>query len=446
MRIYDIIAKKRDGYELSTEEINYFVSEYTSRNLPDYQAAAILMAIYIQKMSIKETCDLTLAMMKSGECLDLSRIEGIKVDKHSTGGVGDTTTLVLCPLVASCGVPVAKMAGRGLGHTGGTIDKLESIPGFCTNTPIEKFVSVVNETGIGICRQTANLAPADNLLYSLRDVTATIGNISLVTASIMSKKLAAGCDAIVLDVKFGSGAFFKSVDDAICLAQTMVDIGEKMNRRTIAVVTNMDQPLGYAIGNALEVKEAIDTLQNKGPSDLMELVLILGANMVLLGEVASSFEEAYQLVKSKISNGEAFETFRQFLKSHGTSEETIRNISNDLSCKLPLATNNIEILSNQSGYLKAIQCDEIGTAAMILGAGREAKDDIIDMSAGITLSCKIGDFIEKGERLAIFHTCDPSKMNAAKDRFLNALSFADDPVERPKLLRAIITKDDVEHF
>ena len=446
MRIYDIIAKKRDGHELSTEEINYFVSEYTCGNIPDYQASAILMAIYIQKMSITETCDLTFAMMKSGECLDLSGIKGIKVDKHSTGGVGDTTTLVLCPLVASCGVPVAKMAGRGLGHTGGTIDKLESIPGFCTNIPIEKFVSIVNDTGIGICKQTTNLAPADNLLYSLRDVTATIGDISLVTASIMSKKLAAGCDAIVLDVKYGSGAFFKSVDDAICLAQTMVDIGEKMNRRTIAVVTNMDQPLGEAIGNALEVKEAMDTLQNKGPSDLMELVLILGANMVLLGEAATSFEEAYQLVKSKIINGEAFKTFCQFLNSHGTSKETIGNDANDLSSNLPFATNCVEILSNQSGYLKTIECDEIGTAAMILGAGREAIDDVIDMSAGIILSCKIGDFIEKGERLAMFHTCDLSKIDAAKIRFLNALSFSNDPVKRPKLLKAMITKDGVEHF
>lgn len=439
MRVYDIIAKKRDGHELSTDEINYFISEYSEGNIPDYQASALLMAIYIQKMSTRETVDLTYAMMKSGECIDLSAINGIKVDKHSTGGVGDTTTLVLCPLVAACGVPVAKMAGRGLGHTGGTIDKLESIEGFRTDIPIEKFIQNVNDIKVAVCGQTANLAPADKLLYGLRDVTATVGDISLATASIMSKKLAAGCDAIVLDVKCGSGAFFESIDDAVCLAQTMVDIGENMNRRTVAVVTDMDQPLGFAIGNALEVKEAIDTLKNDGPKDFTKLILTLGANMVLLGEGAKTYDEAYKLVQSKLENGEAFEKFKSFLINQGSSKEVAGNPS-----KLPLATEIVEVQSEKSGFLKAMKTDEVGTAAMILGAGRETKDDIIDMSAGIILKKKNGDRVEKGETIAIFHTCDKSKIDLAKQRFLNALTFSDTAVNKSKLIKAIVSKDGVQ--
>ncbi len=317
MRMYDIIAKKRDGKELTTEEIKFFVSEYTAGNVPDYQASALLMAIFLQKMNTRETVDLTHAMMNSGDVVDLTAIKGIKVDKHSTGGVGDTTTLILGPLVASCGVPVAKMSGRGLGHTGGTLDKLEAIEGFQIEVAIEDFIKNVNEKKIAVVGQTANIAPADKKLYALRDVTATVDNISLIAASIMSKKLAAGSDAIVLDVKCGSGAFIKDLDGAIELSEAMVDIGNNMKRNTIGVITDMEQPLGFAIGNGLEVKEAIDTLQNKGPKDLTDLVLTLGANMVLLGGGADTYDEAFDLIKSKLENGEAFEKFKRICCGSG---------------------------------------------------------------------------------------------------------------------------------
>ncbi len=438
MRMYDIIAKKRDGQELTTEEIQFFVSGYTDGSIPDYQASAFLMAIFLQKMNTRETVDITHAMMNSGDVVDLSAIEGIKVDKHSTGGVGDTTTLILGPLVASCGVPVAKMSGRGLGHTGGTLDKLEAIEGFQIEVAIEDFIKNVNDKKIAVVGQTANIAPADKKLYALRDVTATVNNISLIAASIMSKKLASGSDAIVLDVKCGSGAFVKDLDGAIELSEAMVDIGNNMKRNTIGVITDMEQPLGFAIGNALEVKEAIDTLKNQGPKDLTDLVLTLGANMVLLGGGADTYEAAYDLIKSKLENGEAFEKFREFVIAQNGNIQMIDDPS-----KLPQATTIVEVKATEGGYLKSIQSDEVGIAAMMLGAGRATKEDVLDMSAGIVLNKKVGDKVEAGEVLATLYTCDSSKVADAEDRFVRALNFNDVFVEPRKLIKAIVTKDGV---
>ncbi len=438
MRMYDVIAKKRDGHELTTEEIKFFVSEYTKGNVPDYQASALLMAIFLQKMNTRETVDLTHAMMNSGDVVDLTAIEGIKVDKHSTGGVGDTTTLILGPLVASCGVPVAKMSGRGLGHTGGTLDKLESIEDFKIEVAIEDFIRNVNEKKIAVVGQTANIAPADKKLYALRDVTATVDNISLIAASIMSKKLAAGSDAIVLDVKCGSGAFIKDLDGAIELSEAMVDIGNNMNRNTIGVITDMEQPLGFAIGNALEVKEAIDTLKNHGPKDLTDLVLTLGANMVLLGGGASDYDAAFALVKSKLENGEAFEKFREFVIAQGGNVAVIDDPS-----KLPQAREVVEVKADKPGYLASIQSDEVGISAMMLGAGRAKKEDQLDMSAGIVLAKKVGDRVEAGETIATLYTCDASKIADAKDRFLRALDFTDHEIQARQLIKAIVTKDGV---
>ena len=439
MRMYDIIAKKRDGKELTTEEIKFFVSEYTAGNVPDYQASALLMAIFLQKMNTRETVDLTHAMMNSGDVVDLTAIKGIKVDKHSTGGVGDTTTLILGPLVASCGVPVAKMSGRGLGHTGGTLDKLEAIEGFQIEVAIDDFIKNVNEKKIAVVGQTANIAPADKKLYALRDVTATVDNISLIAASIMSKKLAAGSDAIVLDVKCGSGAFIKDLDGAIELSEAMVDIGNNMNRNTIGVITDMEQPLGFAIGNGLEVKEAIDTLQNKGPKDLTDLVLTLGANMVLLGGGADNYDDAYTLIKSKLENGEAFEKFKEFVVAQGGNVEVIEDPS-----KLPQASHIIEVKAEKAGYLESVQSDEVGISAMMLGAGRATKDDVLDMSAGIVLNKKVGDKVEAGETIATLYTCDEAKVGPAQERFLNALTFTDHEIQARKLIKAIVTKDGVK--
>lgn len=439
MRMYDIITKKRDGEELTTEEIKFFITEYTKGNVPDYQASALLMAIFLQKMNTRETVDLTHAMMNSGDVVDLTAIKGIKVDKHSTGGVGDTTTLILGPLVASCGVPVAKMSGRGLGHTGGTLDKLESIENFKIEVAIEDFIKNVNEKKIAVVGQTANIAPADKKLYALRDVTATVDNISLIAASIMSKKLAAGSDAIVLDVKCGSGAFIKDLDGAIELSEAMVDIGNNMKRNTIGVITDMEQPLGFAIGNALEVKEAIDTLKNQGPEDLTDLVLTLGSNMVLLGGGADDYDSAYALVKSKLENGQAFEKFKEFVTAQGGNVEVIEDPS-----KLPQASHVVEVKAEAAGYLESIQSDEVGISAMMLGAGRAKKEDTLDMSAGIVLNKKVGDKVEAGEVIATLYTCDENKIADARERFLNALTFTTHEIEPRKLIKAIVTKDGVQ--
>lgn len=441
MRIYDLIVKKRDNHELTTEEIQFFVNEYTKGNIEDYQASALLMAIFLNKCSKRETVDLTYAMMNSGDTIDLSGIEGIKVDKHSTGGVGDTTTLVLAPLVASCGVPVAKMSGRGLGHTGGTLDKLEAIEGFSINVSIDDFIDHVNKHKVAVIGQTKNIAPADKKLYALRDVTGTVDNLSLIAASIMSKKLAAGSDAIVLDVKVGSGAFMKDMDQAIELAKEMVAIGNMMNRETMGVITNMDQPLGFAIGNALEVQEAIETLQNKGPADLEELCITLGGKMIMLGGITNDFEEAKKIIKSKLVSGEAFEKFKEFVASQEGNPAVADNF--DL---LPKAKHIVKIESPTDGFVSAIKSDDIGIAAMILGAGRESKDSKIDLASGIMLKKKIGDAVRKGETIAVMYTNWVDKLEQAQERFLNNFHISSEAVAADKLIKAIVTVDGVKYL
>lgn len=394
MRMVDLIAKKRDGHELSAEEINFIIEGYTKGDIPDYQMSAFAMAVYFQDMNDRERADLTMAMVNSGDYIDLSKVEGIKVDKHSTGGVGDTTTLVLGPLVAAVGVPVAKMSGRGLGHTGGTIDKLESIRGFHVEITNEEFIRLVNTNKIAIIGQSGNLTPADKKLYALRDVTATVNSIPLIASSIMSKKIAAGADAIVLDVKTGAGAFMKTAEDARALAHAMVRIGNSVGRKTIAVISNMSQPLGFAIGNALEVKEAIETLQGKGPKDLEELCLTLGSQMVLLARKADSLEQARAMLLEVIHNGKALATFKRFLSAQGGDASVVDNPS-----KLPQATYIVEVPAKEGGYVSEIIADEIGTAAMLLGAGRATKESRIDLAVGLVLRKKVGNVVKKGDSL-----------------------------------------------
>ncbi|MER2169504.1 MAG: pyrimidine-nucleoside phosphorylase [Psychrobacillus psychrodurans] len=398
MRMNDIIEKKRDGHALTQEEINFFIEGYTNGSIPDYQASALLMAIYFKDMNDEERANLTMAMVNSGEQIDLSAIEGVKVDKHSTGGVGDTTTLVLGPLVAACGVPVAKMSGRGLGHTGGTIDKLEAIEGFHVELSSEQFVKQVNEIKVAVIGQSGNLTPADKKLYALRDVTSTVNSIPLIASSIMSKKIAAGAGAIVLDVKTGDGAFMKTAEDARKLAKAMVQIGNSVGRQTMAIISDMSQPLGRAIGNALEVQEAIDTLKGNGPEDLTELCLTLGSQMVVVGEKAETLEEARAMLQKVIDDGSALEIFKQFIKWQGGNENVVDNT--DL---LPKAAFVTELSATESGYVTYMEADEIGTAAMLLGAGRATKESEIDLAVGIILNKKVGDRVEKGESLATIY-------------------------------------------
>ncbi|PID17033.1 pyrimidine-nucleoside phosphorylase [Sporosarcina sp. P34] len=399
MRMVDIIENKRDGEELTKEQIEFFVTGYTDGSIPDYQASAFLMAIYFKGMTTEEQGYLTMAMAESGDQIDLSAIEGVKVDKHSTGGVGDTTTLILAPLVAACGVPVAKMSGRGLGHTGGTLDKLEAIDGFHVEISTEQFIQQVNELKIAVIGQSGNLTPADKKLYALRDVTATVNSIPLIASSIMSKKLAAGADAIVLDVKTGAGAFMKTVEESKRLADAMTAIGNEVGRNTSAVISDMSQPLGLAIGNALEVREAIDTLRGKGPADLTELCLVLGSKMLLAANKAASDEDARKQLQNVIENGDALRLFGELIKAQGGNEKIIENTN-----LLPQARYQIEVPASKSGYVSMIDADEIGVAAMLLGAGRATKEDIIDLAVGIVLRKKIGDFVEVGETLAILHS------------------------------------------
>jgi pyrimidine-nucleoside phosphorylase len=395
----DLIAKKRDGHELTTEEIEFFIKGYTEDEIPDYQVSALAMAIYFQNMTERERADLTMAMAHSGDMIDLSAIDGVKVDKHSTGGVGDTTTLVLAPLVAALDVPVAKMSGRGLGHTGGTIDKLESIPGFHVEIKTEEFIKLVNEHKLAVIGQSGNLTPADKKLYALRDVTATVNSIPLIASSIMSKKIAAGGDAIVLDVKTGAGAFMKTIEESKELAQAMVNIGNQVGRRTMAVISDMSQPLGRAIGNALEVQEAIDTLRGEGPEDLTALCLTLGSQMVLLANKASSLEEAEQLLQEAISSGRALEKFKQFIINQGGDASVV-----DDSERLPQSQFIVEVPAKTAGYVTEIVADELGTAAMWLGAGRATKESEIDLAVGLMLNKKVGDRVEEGESLVSIHT------------------------------------------
>lgn len=433
MRMYDIIMKKRNGEELTKEEIRFFVEGYTNGEIPDYQVSALMMAIYFQKMTEKETYELTMAMAESGDRLDLSAIHGIKVDKHSTGGVGDKTSLALTPMVAACGIPVAKMSGRGLGHTGGTIDKLESFPGFTTALTTEQFIENVNKIGIAIMGQTADLAPADKKLYALRDVTATVDNMSLIASSIMSKKLAAGADAIVLDVKTGSGAFMKKEEDARALAEEMVKIGKNAGRKTVAVISDMDQPLGFAVGNALEVKEAIETLNGKGPEDFVELCMTLGSRMLIAGGKANTPEEAEEMLKNVIQDGSALKKLAEFVEAQGGDESFVYHPE-----RLPETSSRRELLSDKEGYISRIVCDEVGICSLILGGGRETKESKIDLSVGIVLQKKVGDYVKKGDILAVIHANNEDKAEEAACRLLKAYSITDTKPEKLPFIKAII--------
>lgn len=433
MRMYDIIMKKRNGEELSKEEIDFFIDGYTKGEIPDYQVSALMMAIYFRKMTESETHALTMAMASSGDMLDLSAIKGIKVDKHSTGGVGDKTSLALTPMVAACGIPVAKMSGRGLGHTGGTIDKLESFPGFTTALTTEQFVGNVNKIGIAIMGQTADLAPADKKLYALRDVTATVDNMSLIASSIMSKKLAAGADAIVLDVKTGSGAFMKKESDARALAEEMVKIGKNAGRKTIAVISDMDQPLGYAVGNALEVKEAIDTLNGKGPADFVELCLTLGAQMLIAGGKAGNREEAEDKLRQVIADGSALKKLAEFVEAQGGDARAVYEPK-----LLPEASIQKPILSPVEGYVSHIECAEVGICSLILGGGRETKESEIDLSVGLVLQKKVGEYVKAGEPLAILHANDAGRAKEAEKRFLAACRITNAEPEKTAFIKDII--------
>ncbi|WP_338627491.1 pyrimidine-nucleoside phosphorylase [Clostridium baratii] len=433
MRMYDLILKKRNGKELTKEEIDFFVQGYTKGEIPDYQASALLMAIFFNKMNKRETADLTMSMVNSGDKLDLSNIEGIKVDKHSTGGVGDKTTICLTPLVASCGVPVAKMSGRGLGHTGGTIDKLESFKGFSVQLDQKEFMDNVNEKGIAVAAQTGHLAPADKKIYALRDVTATVDNMSLIASSIMSKKIASGSDAIVLDVKVGDGAFMKTPEDAKALAREMVDIGKNVGRKTIGVISDMDQPLGYAIGNAIEVIEAIDLLKGNGPKDLLELTLTLGSNMLILAGRVKDEEEGRKLLKENIENGKALEKLKEFVEAQGGDSSYVDDVS-----KFPQAKYIIEVKSNKSGYINKINAEKLGLIAMELGAGRATKESIIDLAVGIKILKKRGDKVEKEDVLGYIYANDLEKANKAKEDLLENIEIKNEKGKEIPLIYDIV--------
>ncbi|WP_427036874.1 pyrimidine-nucleoside phosphorylase [Cytobacillus pseudoceanisediminis] len=434
MRMVDLIEKKRDGLELTTEEIQFVIKGYTDGSIPDYQVSALTMAIFFQGMTESERADLTMAMVESGDQIDLSKIEGIKVDKHSTGGVGDTTTLVLGPLVAAVGVPVAKMSGRGLGHTGGTIDKLESVEGFHVEIENDEFIKLVNQNKIAVIGQSGNLTPADKKLYALRDVTATVDSIPLIASSIMSKKIAAGADAIVLDVKTGAGAFMKTLDDSRELAKAMVRIGNNVGRNTMAVISDMSQPLGYAIGNALEVKEAIDTLKGEGPEDLTELCLTLGSHMVFLAKKANSLKEAREKLENVIKNGSALDTFKVFLSSQGGDASVV-----DDPQKLPQAKYTFELEAKQDGYVSEIAADEIGTAAMLLGAGRATKESEIDLAVGLMLRKKIGDQVQKGESLVTIYS-NFENVEEVRNMLYENIAMSTEKVPAPVLIHEEITE------
>ncbi|OJG52263.1 pyrimidine-nucleoside phosphorylase [Enterococcus haemoperoxidus] len=398
MRMVDVIEKKRNGLELTKEEIKFFIDGYTAGTIPDYQASALLMAIYFQDMTDEERANLTLAMVDSGDVIDLSGIEGVKVDKHSTGGVGDTTTLVLAPLIAALDIPFAKMSGRGLGHTGGTLDKLESFDGFHIEISDEEFINIVNQDKIAVIGQSGNLTPADKKIYALRDVTGTVSSIPLIAGSIMSKKIAAGADAIVLDVKTGAGAFMKTEEDAEKLAEAMVRIGNLVGRKTMAIISDMSQPLGAAIGNSLEIKEAIDTLKGNGPEDLTELVLTLGSQMVVLAGKTDSLDEARKMLLGVIEDGSALDKFAVFVKNQGGNPEWVKNPE-----LLPAAQYTFEVTADKEGVVSEIVADAIGVAAMKLGAGRATKEDEIDLAVGLVLNKKIGDDVKVGDSLVTIH-------------------------------------------
>lgn len=433
MRMVDIIEKKRDGKELSKAEINFVVTGYTKDEIPDYQVSALAMAIFFNDMTNEEIANLTLAMAESGEMIDLSAIKGIKVDKHSTGGVGDTTTIVLAPLVAAVGVPVAKMSGRGLGHTGGTIDKLEAIPGFNVEISNEDFIEFVNHDQVAVIGQSGDLAPADKKLYALRDVTGTVDSIPLIASSIMSKKIAAGADAIVLDVTTGDGAFMKNEKDAERLARTMVQIGKLANRQTMAIISDMSQPLGLAIGNSLEIKEAIDALNGQGPADLMEMVYVLGSQMVVLAKKAETLEEARKMLEEAIQSGAAIEKFKVMVRNQGGDESVI-----DHPEKLPQAKYIIDLPAKKSGVVSEMVADQLGIAAMILGAGRRTKEDQIDFSVGLMLRKKVADSVVEGETLVTVYANSPD-IEAVKEKIYESITISE-TAEEPILIHQIITE------
>ena len=429
MHALDIIVKKRNGEKLTRQEIDFFVKGYTNEAIADYHAAAFLMAVYFRGMDDDETLWLTESMLHSGDVVDLSCISGIKVDKHSTGGVGDKTTLIIGPIVAACGVPVAKMSGRGLGHTGGTIDKLESIPGFGTNLSAQEFIDNVSEIGLAVAGQTGNLAPADKKFYALRDVTGTIENISLIAASIMSKKLACGTDAIVLDVKTGSGAFMKTLDQAQALAEKMVEIGRGAGKKVTALITEMDRPLGLAIGNALEVSESLEVLQGRGPEDLKEVCIELASNMLMLGG-KGDLDHCRKLALQAVSDGSAFRKFAGMIQRQGGDPAIAENPS-----RLPQASVQTEWRADRAGYIHLMQAERLGMASMALGAGRKTKNDAIDPAAGIVLLKKTGDRVENGDPLAVLHTSDKTKIDAAIEILKSSLLIKEEPAEpRPLIL------------
>ncbi|RKO66799.1 pyrimidine-nucleoside phosphorylase [Desulfofundulus salinus] len=433
MRMYDIILKKRQGFELTTEEINFFVRGYTAGEIPDYQAAALLMAIFFRGLNSRETADLTLAMASSGERVDLSGIPGCKVDKHSTGGVGDKTTLVLAPLVAAAGVSVAKMSGRGLGHTGGTVDKLGSIPGFKVNLTPDDFIRQVREVGVAVVAQTGNLVPADKKLYALRDVTATVDSIPLIASSVMSKKIAAGADAIVLDVKAGSGAFMRSVDEASTLARAMVAIGRQAGKKTVAVISDMDQPLGFAVGNALEVREAIETLSGQGPSDLRELCLVLGGHMLVLAGAATDVEEGMNRLAGLLERGRALDKFREMVKAQGGDPRVA-----DEPDLLPEASYKEQVKAQEDRYVAAIHAERIGRVAMLLGAGRKTREDTIDPAVGVVLHKKVGDRVKVGDVLATLHVNNPDNLATARQLIAGAFTFSSSAPGVKKLIHGVV--------
>lgn len=433
MRMYDLIMKKRNGGTLSRDEIFFMIEGYTKGNIPDYQMSAMMMAIYFNGMNEKETAALTMAMAESGDQLDLSGIQGIKVDKHSTGGVGDKTSLALTPMVSACGVKIAKMSGRGLGHTGGTIDKLESFQGFSTSLSEEAFIDQVNRIGISIIGQTKNLAPADKKLYALRDVTATVDNMSLIASSIMSKKLAAGADAIVLDVKTGSGAFMKEEADAMLLAGEMMTIGKNAGRKMMAVISDMDQPLGNAVGNALEVKEAIETLKGHGPADFTELCMTLGSCMLMVAEIAENEQQAREMLKEAVDSGKALDKLAELVEAQGGDKRMV--YETDL---LPKASNITPLLSEKDGYVEKIQCDEVGICSLILGGGRETKESAIDLSVGIVLTKKVGSHVKAGEPLAYIHSNEEAKRLACEERLRKAFHIGDKVKKEGAIIHQIL--------
>ncbi|MEG2039330.1 MAG: pyrimidine-nucleoside phosphorylase [Oscillospiraceae bacterium] len=441
MRMVDIISKKRNGSQLSNEEIEFFIKGYTKGEIPDYQASALLMAIYFKGMSEAETIAITRAMAYSGDTVDLSHLPGIKVDKHSTGGVGDKTTLIVAPIVAACGVTVAKMSGRGLGHTGGTVDKLESIPGFKVELTQEEFYKIVKDIGISVVGQSGNLAPADKKLYALRDVTATVESIPLIAASIMSKKIAAGADAILLDVKIGSGAFLSDEEDGICLAEIMVKIGEGVGKKTVALITDMDRPLGNAIGNTLEVAEAVKTLQGNGSKDLTHLCKCLATEMLMLAG-KGEHNECEQVVENVIASGSAFNKFVDMVKAQGGDTSCLYDTD-----KLPKAAYTLEVKAIKSGFITKMNTHEIGNISVILGAGRSKKDDPIDYTAGIMLIAKTGDYVKAGQAIAKLYTNNDKVIALAAEKYINSVTIEKSQVPQSKLIYAKVTSGGtMRHF